>query len=709
MAYWRVERRDSTSERSGAPDRALDSGERSGLAEGDTELEAAFHNPGYVGPRACAPCHAKRVAEFQTTRHFLACRLAHADSMPPGFAPGQGRYTTRNPALRFDMAQADGNFTVTAVRSTAQGDQRTTAPIGLIYGSAGAADEIYFTWHGNGLYELPIAWLHPQRRWAEQPLDPQGAGDFTRTTTPRCLECHNTWFEHVPGTENQYQANDAILGVTCEKCHGPGRDHVAYHQAHPTAESGHAIVHPGHLARARQMDVCAQCHSNAPKLRGPAFSYRPGERLEQYFRTNVNTRREEDHVANQVSYLRQSKCFQKHDGLTCTTCHNPHRSSVPGNASAVQRACLKCHKPADCAEQERVPAAVRSNCVGCHMPRFTRIQVFFHTEDEQYLPPIRPHEHRIAVYPMARQEVLRDWYGTQADDKSRREAARLSRELVEFWWVEAERYVREYRFMAALGALREALRLDPTPASRAKFQQVAAIQARLDGDWYTALHQVDEHRYPEAIQTLEAILTVKPDSAGTHAKLGAVYAAVRRNDLALQHLQAVAHDDPDDDRGYAMLGWLAYLQGKAEEALGNYRRADEIEPFSAKTNYLVGLALLRLDKLSEASKSFRRVLSIDPNHAEAHHGLSLIEHRQGQAAEALRLARRAARLSRFQNADILLNLADISADAGRFAEAEDAASRALAALETTHSERAPQARERLEDIRSRRLIHGFKK
>jgi tetratricopeptide (TPR) repeat protein len=310
---------------------------------------------------------------------------------------------------------------------------------------------------------------------------------------------------------------------------------------------------------------------------------------------------------------------------------------------------------------------------------------------------------------MARQEVLRDWYGTQADDKSRREAARLTRELVEFWWVEAERYVREYRFMAALGALREALRLDPTPASRAKFQQVAAIQARLDGDWYTALHQVDEHRYPEAIQTLEAILTVKPDSAGTHAKLGAVYAAVRRNDLALEHLQAVAHYDPDDDRGYAMLGWLAYLQGKAEEALGNYRRADEIEPFSAKTNYLMGLALLRLDKLAEASTSFRRVLSIDPNHAEAHHGLSLIEHRQGQAAEALRLARRAARLSRFQNADILLNLADISADAGRFAEAEDAASRALAALETTHSERAPQARERLEDIRSRRLIHGFKK
>src|SRR5437667_12503134 len=65
-AYWLwppVGRGDSTAGRSGASDRAaLDSVERATAAEADTELEAAtFHNPGYLGPQACAPCHAKRV------------------------------------------------------------------------------------------------------------------------------------------------------------------------------------------------------------------------------------------------------------------------------------------------------------------------------------------------------------------------------------------------------------------------------------------------------------------------------------------------------------------------------------------------------------------------------------------------------------------------------------------------------------------------
>src|SRR5262249_4740899 len=41
-------------------------------------------NPGYLGPHACAPCHRERVAEFQETTHFRACRLPEAGTMPAG-------------------------------------------------------------------------------------------------------------------------------------------------------------------------------------------------------------------------------------------------------------------------------------------------------------------------------------------------------------------------------------------------------------------------------------------------------------------------------------------------------------------------------------------------------------------------------------------------------------------------------------------------
>src|SRR5262249_8282885 len=159
------------------------------------------------------------------------------------------------------------------------GEQRTSTRIALAYGT-GNADEIYFTWHDDRLHELPAAWLHPQNRWGASPFNPYGSDDFSRETTTRCLECHNTWFEHVPGTSNQYKRDSFILGVTCERCHGPGQEHVAFHQAHPDAETGQSVVHPGHLARDRQLDICAQCHSNAIKPRTPPFSYRPGEVLD---------------------------------------------------------------------------------------------------------------------------------------------------------------------------------------------------------------------------------------------------------------------------------------------------------------------------------------------------------------------------------------------------------------------------------------------
>jgi tetratricopeptide (TPR) repeat protein len=656
-------------------------------------------DPGYLGPQACAPCHGRRVAEFQATPHFRACRLPESEPMPPGFAPGRRTHATHDPALRFEMTRSGNDFRMTAVHASPAGEVRTSARIDLVYG-ANKADEVFFSWRDDRLYELPVAWLHPQNRWGESSLNPYGSGDFSREATTRCVECHNTWFGHVAGTANQYDRRlHLVLGVTCERCHGPGREHVAFHQAHPDADTGHAVVHPGRLSRERQLEVCTQCHSNATKNRGPAFSYRLGEPLEAYFRTAVSKHPENDHVANQVKYLRQSKCFQKSDTLTCVTCHNPHR---PTDAAAVGRACLKCHQPAACGERHRLPEAVRDRCVDCHMPQRVWMNVHFHTEDDQYVPPIRRHEHRIAVYPTARQEVLLAWCRTHSDPASRQEAARLTKSLVDFWLAEADRLRREYRFLAEIGAVREALRLDSAPGTRARLRQAVATQAKLDADLVDALHQADQRRFPEAIATLNRILAVKPDLALAHGKLGTLYAAAERDDLAVPHWQAVAEDDPDDAYGYTMLGWLAYLQDRQEDAVEAYRRADEIEPFNAKINYHRGLGLIKLGRLPKAAESFRRALTIDPKNAGACQGLSHVLREQGQPAEALRFARRAARLSGGQNADVLLSLADAYADAGRLADAEDTAARALDAARTSNSGLVPSVRERLEEIRGRR-------
>ncbi|MDB5310484.1 MAG: c-type cytochrome precursor [Gemmataceae bacterium] len=671
-------------------------------SDDETDEPVVVQNPGYLGPQACAPCHPQRAAEFSSTTHFRACRRPTDGPMPAGFAPGMGRYPTRDPDLRFEMTQVGGEFFQTAVQATPAGDRRATARIDLVYG-ANKADEVFFTWRGDSLSELMTVWVHPWNRWAHTSYDRHGGGDFTRTTTPRCLECHNTWFEHVPGSVNRYRPDTLILGVSCERCHGPGRDHADFHRAHPGARPGHAVVNPGRLPRDRLMEVCTQCHGNVTKYRDRPFSYRPGELLETYYRTAVTKHPEEDHVANQGKYLRQSKCFQKSDTLTCVSCHDPHRPHAPGAVAA--KACLTCHQPAACTDRPRLPAAVRDDCVACHMPQRVWMNVHFHTADDQYVPPIRRYQHRIGIHPTARSEVLLAWHRTQSGDGSRAAADRLAGELAGHWLAEAETCRREYRFLAAIGAAREALRLDPPPAAREKalaaLRTAIGTQAKLDADLVEALREANARRAGPAADILERILTVKPDLAVAHSKLGTLYAQGGQTDRAVEHLAAVARHDPDNASGLAMLGWLAYLEDRPADAADAYRRAEQIEPFDAKINYHWGLSLIKLGRWPDAATRFRRALTIDPGHAGGYQGLSHALREDGHADEAVQYGRRAARLTEFQQPDVLVTLAEAYAGAGRAAEAGAVAAKALDldSAQPGGPALTPQMRRRMEDRR----------
>lgn len=654
----------------------------------------------YAGMQACAACHAERVAEFQSTRHCLACCPPVAATMPAAFGSKDNVYRAHDPNLRFEMTRSGDEFFETAILKTAQGERRTTSRINLVYGAGAGTDEVYLSWTGDRLFELPIAWLHPEQCWGASAFLPFGDGTFSRELTPRCLECHNTWFEHAPGTLNQYKREPAILGVSCEKCHGPGADHVAFHEAHPASKSGEAIVSPARLSHERQMDLCAQCHSNAITYRGPAFSYVPGEPLDAHFRTVSTRHPEDDHVANQVSYLRESECFKNSETLTCTTCHNPHKSRSTGPKSA-QSACLSCHQAADCGERTQLPAAVQDNCVGCHMPVSKKVQVFFWTEAEDFVPPVNRWEHRIGIYPAAEKELLLAWHRAQDDDRSRAEAERLAAELSEHWLAEGDRDRQDHRFLSAIYAYRQALELKPAETTQAKLDEALNVRREFGDEWAEALRLLEKNQFSEAIVKLNRVLEIDPEYSKAHGKLGAAYAATGQKELAVEHLQASARCDPDNAYGPGMLGWLAYLEGRAEDALGHYRRADEIEPYNAQLNYQIGLALSSLGRWPEADERLRRALEIDPNHPGASQALSHVLRQEGRSEESLRFALRAARLTQFKNPDILITLADSYASANRPQEAGKAAAKAIAVSKAAKFKLTPEIRLRLELLQER--------
>lgn len=669
---------------------------QSSSARGETP-PVAINPEGYIGIDACAACHAERVAEFRETRHFQACLPTPVDTMPPGFLTGRGTFIPSNSPVHFLMSREGNQFLQTAIQKTPQGERRTSTPIELVYGSGAETDEVYFTWKGDLLSELPMCWLHPIDDWGVAGFDRNGSGDFTRPTTPRCMECHNTWMNHVPGTLNEYKRHQSIYGITCEVCHGPGTDHVRHHEAHPDETAASKIVHPGHLSRERRMDLCAQCHSNALKHRGPAFRYRPGLPLDDFYKTLQTKHPEDDHVANQVSYLRESECFQQSDQMTCITCHDPHVHKPRPQRGVGGADCRQCHQPDACHDKENLPLAVRDNCVGCHMPKSEKIQVSFATRDTAYYAPVPRWEHRIAVYPAARDEILLEWYRTQSDPASQAEVERLRASLFDHWVSLSEQYATEYRLLAAIHACRQALRFKGDPTVESRLSQLIVSYTKTDQGRPKVRHLMTSGNYDEAFKLAQEILTLKPHDAITVGNLGTLYALLGQKEQARQQWEAAAKLDADDPYGPSMLGWQSFLDGDYESAVEQFLIAESIEPYLDKINYQLGLTMLKLERWPDAVSRFRRVLIINPRHIEGHIGLNTALRQTKEYAEATSVARQAANLTREQNLSVLEALAETYAEAGQPANAERTARKMLDLAQKQEPQKVPEIRRKLDE------------
>ena len=577
--------------------------------------ELPHQNPGYLGPETCAECHRDRVAEFRRTNHFRTCRIPASDEMPSGFHDGSGKYVARFGGTRFEMTQRGDQFFQTTIQETASGEDKIDSRIDLVLG-AGKADDVYVSWRDDGrMFELPIAWLWPSREWAASHfLTSCGTGDYSRAMTVRCMECHNTWMDYSAGSVNRYQHGTEVRGVTCERCHGPGTEHVAWHRENPGALSASKIIRPTELSRERLIETCTQCHSNAIVHRQGPFTYRPGLPLEEFFRTLNIEHPEDDHVANQIDHLRQSRCFQNSDTLTCITCHDPHRVKAAGENPSGS--CSQCHQPSDCREQPRLPEPVRENCIGCHMPRRIKMNVKFETKDDNFVPAASRFQHRIAVDKIARDDVLLKWHRSQSDAGSMQTAEFLTDQLAEHWITLAAKHSREFRFLAAIADYREALAVRDTSEIRQQLQQVIILQQQLYDDWAIALNAITQNHPAAAIDKLEAMLRVKPNDAEVHSKLGTLYAINGKMDLAVPHLEAVAKFDRNNPSGHGVLGRIAWLNGQYEDALAHWKQAEVLDPFNAQILYDIGLALSRLNRRDEALSALERSAKIDPGRAD---------------------------------------------------------------------------------------------
>jgi hypothetical protein len=329
-------------------------------------------SPDYVGAQACGACHA---AEFEAQS-----RSEHSRALSPALDhPLADRFSGLE-------ARLDGSLTYRVERDedtlsfhVRQGDEERQHVIQWAFGAGQQAvtfvskldDDSYAELRTSfypsvGLALTPGHHNHHPRSVAE------ALGVRYKTFSPRseilsCFGCHSTG---LPSLGESLEIRPAELGVRCESCHGPGREHSELVPRGEIDAARRAIGNPSRLAASAQMDFCGQCH-RPPASEGAAIDWS-----------------DPWNVRHQPVYLTQSQCFQNTaEGLRCTDCHDPHDPLRRNDAAYYNAKCASCHNAAS-----RPPAQVcraEPGCASCHMPA-VRPQ-----------PELVFHNHWIGVYAAA--------------------------------------------------------------------------------------------------------------------------------------------------------------------------------------------------------------------------------------------------------------------------------------------------------------------
>jgi len=365
----------------------------------------ASHAADYVGGQTCRDCHAAEYSAWQGSHHDLAMQPASEETILGDF----DNASLRHFGVTTSFYRKGGRFMVRTEGPDGQlQDYETKYTFGVV-----PLQQYLVEFPGGRMQALGLAWdSRPEaqggQRWFSLYPDEEISHDdelhWTRPShnwNSMCAECHSTHLEkNYDPVARIFSTTWSEVDVSCEACHGPGSDHVAWAGRKPgweqlDAGKGLAItlderkgiqwkVDPdtGKPVRSeargsdREIEMCARCHARRSPI---SAGYVHGEPLLDHYLPQLleegmyySDGQIDDEVYVYGSFI-QSRMY--HAGVTCSDCHEPHSSAlrVPGNG-----VCLQCHQ-SDKYDQPghhfHKQQSAGASCAECHMPPKTYMVV----------------------------------------------------------------------------------------------------------------------------------------------------------------------------------------------------------------------------------------------------------------------------------------------------------------------------------------------
>ncbi|MDA7877933.1 multiheme c-type cytochrome [bacterium] len=387
---------------------------------------------GYTKASACLECHGEQYESWHDSYHRTMTQVATTDSVMGNFKNQTVTFNGRTYKMTEDGELCWVELPANVVQPEGQNvppNERTQLPIVMSTGSHHM--QVYWFPMGKGrmLGQFPLVYLKEEDRWVprkscflEPPTDKPDieVGRWNNT----CLQCHTTNPKQLLSRDFVFDTQVSEFGISCEACHGPGEEHIAFHRTR-LGNSGDGvgpevtnvestqpldpIINPRDLDHRLSSQVCGNCHSMAthldPATRNNGHTFRPGKELSEsrhLYRCNPDSealleRQGQDPDAfydsvfwndgmirvtgREFSGVAESPCYLQ-GTMSCISCHSMHKEA--GDAQATEdwandqlaidmdgdHACTQCHNADDYGKTHthHESTSSGSRCYNCHMP-----------------------------------------------------------------------------------------------------------------------------------------------------------------------------------------------------------------------------------------------------------------------------------------------------------------------------------------------------
>jgi predicted CXXCH cytochrome family protein len=345
----------------------------------------------FVGREKCKECHKPEYDSWLGSDHDMAMDVATDETVLGDF--DNALFVKDGVESRF--FKKEGQFFVNT-----EGPDGTLQDFQITHTFGVKPLQQYLIPFPGGRYQcLPIAWDTEGKRWYH--LN-QGElyrhDDWLHWTNQSanwngmCADCHSTNLKKNYDPETKTYATTFFeIDVSCEACHGPGSEHVAWGElpamARPGLEDLALVTPTSNITSQQQVELCARCHSRRTQFRD--FEHGQGEFLDAMMPLTLDAGRyfPDGQILDEVyvyGSFTQSKMYE--NGVRCSDCHDVHSGKVRAQDNSL---CLSCHKEAIYATRDHhfhksageegqpvvdaagnIVSAVGegAECVRCHMP-----------------------------------------------------------------------------------------------------------------------------------------------------------------------------------------------------------------------------------------------------------------------------------------------------------------------------------------------------